>query len=371
MTQNLLVEDISIEDQNQNVLNSGRYMAIQIYFTPLGSTEVKIDPKGPGNFKLTKNQIFQIAFLGQGIIDIRGAKHGQSDAEFIKEYSGNTNTIKIEDSSGSNSIEKIYVFRPDGTGWNQLTLENNPSKVVISIKSRPDPGGPTNGQPTKPPAGKLLWSSTAWSNGKERKLTGHEEEDPEDSTKVMVSAGDDFRKLVIDGKGTAFLSGARSRIYIEVKNYNAMMQLTYTHLNNLDNLSMKLRSQRNEKEGFSGYGFIIYRDEVEGKYQPKYGENDVEIGKKKLSKKVPDDSPITIKWCVRDEGDKIQVKGWIDYGNNGEFEEVFAEFDDKPPRIARDKDKFLKSATAWIRVNNKEETPKDIPIKDVSIIEIE
>ena len=50
----------------------------------------------------------------------------------------------------------------------------------------------------------VLYTSTAWNNGKERKLYGYEEKDPYDS-KVMLS-GASGRRLFINGKGTAFLS---------------------------------------------------------------------------------------------------------------------------------------------------------------------
>jgi hypothetical protein len=213
----------------------------------------------------------------------------------------------------------------------------------------------------------ILWTSDSWNNGNERTLTGHEEKDPDDS-KLMLSAGDG-RKLFIDGKGTAFLSGARSRMYFAVNNYNVMMQFTYTHNKTLDNISLRMRSLRNGD--FGGYGFVISRDEIEAKYETTFGDQIINLGTKKLQKKIPDDSPVTVKWCIRDEGEKIQVKGWIQYEENGEFEEVFDESSDEYMDVARDKDRFLNSSTAWIRVNRKLGIAQDVPIKNVSIKEID
>jgi hypothetical protein len=364
MAQDLLLANVSIKDQHQNKLGAGDYKAkvIHIYFVPPGPAEVKITINGNTPIPSQK-QIFQIGFYNQGKVDIRGRKHGETEDKYIQLFNDNANTITIEDASGSNSIEQIRIT-PDGTNWTQLTLATNPSQIVISKIAGEGPG----------PDGTQLWTSAAWNNDKKRTLTGHEQKDPHDS-KLMVAAGEgDFRKLVIDGNGKAFLTGARCRIFIAVNNYNAMMQLTYTHNETLDNLSLRLRSKRNEQDGFGGYGFIITRDKVEAKYQTQYRGDNIDLGSKELPDPLPDDSPVRIKWCVRDEGEKIQVKGWIDYGD-GEFKPVYDELDDKFLPIARDKQSFLESSTAWIRINNQDKKdeglPKDVQFNDVSISEIE
>ena len=214
----------------------------------------------------------------------------------------------------------------------------------------------------------VLYTSTAWNNGKERKLYGYEEKDPYDS-KVMLS-GDSGRRLFINGKGTAFLSDHKARIYIEVPSYNTMMQLTYTHNETLEYLSLRMRRLR-YGDRFEGYGLHIYRDRIEAILQSNE-DGKVNIGNQELEKEIPNDKIVTVRWWVRDVGNKIEVKSWIKYDENGEFEDVFKEFSENYPDLARDKDEFHRYGIAWIRVNNnRTEHVEDVPIKDVYIIELE
>jgi hypothetical protein len=133
MSQDLQSVKVSIKDQNQNELDAGDYRGIEIDFTPPGPAEVKIDLDGNSTLT-TQKQKFQVTFPGQDITRIKGANYVEPD-NYTQIYKGNANTITIEESSGSNSIEVIYVTSTsDGTGWRQLDLVNNPSQVVLSVK---------------------------------------------------------------------------------------------------------------------------------------------------------------------------------------------------------------------------------------------
>ena len=385
MSQNLQVE-VLIKDQNQKQLKTGNYKAIQIDFAPQEPAKANITFNG-NSIPIQKQRI-QITFPNQDTYKIKGNNFGEpAEPNSPNVIRVNANTITIEDASDSNSIKEIYVLPgADGSGWEKLTQINNLSKVLIS-KSK-DGGNGGNGGNVQIPGiedllskGKLLWSSEVWNNGKKRTIKEQGEKDPEDS-KLQVRAGNDGkRKFEIDGKGTALLSGNQSRVYINAHNYNVAMQFTYTHRKSLESLSLRMRSLRNEFEEdednskrFGGYGLIVTRDKFKTEYQPSKEQPKADLVSKELPKKLPEDSPVTVRWWVKDDGDdKIEVKAWVKYEEGGKFEEVINVASEKFEKIARDKDQFFKSGVAWIRANgiDGKVSPTDIPIKDVYIIEVD
>ena len=149
-----------------------------------------------------------------------------------------------------------------------------------------------------------------------------------------------------------------------------------------------MRSLRNEFEQdednskrFGGYGLIIHRDNMEAEYQKSKEGGKVPLSDKKLPDDIPDDKPVTIKWSVRDVDDKIEVKASIKYDGDSEFKEVINISNTNYEDIARDKKQFHKSGVVWIRINGDDEElgtddnkrakhPNEIPIRDVSIIEL-
>jgi hypothetical protein len=371
-TQNFVFANSIIKDQNGNQLGIGNYKAIQLDSPSPGVKNIHVT-SSLGSFTTSyENPKFQIVFPNQGSTIIWGSPHGiQTNWKELTKVDGNSITLTVNDATGSNSIQTISV--QNGTTWTSLILENNPSKVTISLNFTP------KSEVSSLLEGEPLWTSEKWNNNNSRTLTGHGEKDPDDS-KLQVRAGNDNkRKFEIDGKGTAFLSGNQSRVYINAHNYNVAMQLTYTHKKSLINLSLRMRSLRNEFEEdednskrFGGYGLIIHRDNFKAEYQPSKDEGKEDLSSKELPKKLPEDSPVTVRWWVRDRGEKIEVKAWIKYDENGEFEEVIDVSSEKYEKIARDKDEFREHGVAWIRANgiDNKVSPTDIPFKDVHIIEL-
>ena len=378
MSQNVQVE-VVIEDQNQKKLNAGNYKAIQIDFAPQEPAKAIITFNG-NSIPIQKQRI-QITFPNQDTFKIKGNNFGEPpEPNSPNVIRVNANTITIEDASGSNSIKEINVLPgADGAGWEKITQINNLSKVVIS-KSKDGGNGGNVQIPGIELEGKVLWSSEVWNNGKERTIKEQGEKDPDDSMLQVRAGNDGKRKFEIDGKGTALLSGNQSRVYINAHNYNVAMQLTYTHKKTLENLSLRMRSLRNEFEEdednakrFGGYGLIVNRDKFEAEYQPSKDDPKVDLSSKELPKELPEDSPVTVRWWVKDDGDKIEVKAWVKYDEGDKFEEVINVSSEKYEKIARDKDIFFKSGVAWIRANGIDDkvSPTDIPFKGVCIIELD
>ena len=374
---------VTITNQSGEKLKAGKYKAIQIGFSE--EKPAKANVIFNGNSIFIPKQRIHITFPNQNIMKINGNNFDeQLEPNSPNVITANANTITIKDTSDSNSVKTISVLPKDGTSWDTLTLANISEVVITRSTDAPSPVGWDD-----LPEGKILWNSEKWKNDKERTLTEHPDRDPYDD-KLELRAGDDGkRKFAIDGRGTAKLSGHQSRVYINAHCYNACMQLVYTHKptqgnDELENLSLRMRSLRNEFESdnvdgrFGGYGFYIYKDKVKADYQPSAGEDKVRLGEKQLEKEIPDDKPVTVKWWVRDVGDKIEVKGWIKYDENSNFEKVYDISSDEYEDYARDKEEFLEHGVAWIRVNaedqgdeeDQDKHPKDIPIRDVIIIEL-
>ena len=94
-----------------------------------------------------------------------------------------------------------------------------------------------------------------------------------------------------------------------------------------------------------------------------------DLASNKLKKPIPEDSEVTVRWLVRDDGeDRIKVQSWIKYDEDGEFKEVVDISSGEYEDIAKDKNEFRKAGASWIRVNGNAEK---IPFKNVSIIELE
>jgi hypothetical protein len=235
------------------------------------------------------------------------------------------------------------------------------TKSTNTLPAQPETKTPP---PAAPPVtgGQVIWTSQTWANGKTRTLASHGAKDPDDP-RVELRAGD-CKNTRIDGKGTAFMSCNQSRLYINVPNYNVQMQLQYIHNSTLDNLSLRLRSHRDEAGGFGGYKFVINRDTVESAMQTAYqGSNPkLENGEAQLPQPMPSNQWVTVRWQIRDVGPKIEVVGWINYGSG--FVKVITAQQSTPPAVARDKAAFLKDSTSWIRVNG---PAKDVPIRNVSL----
>ena len=224
----------------------------------------------------------------------------------------------------------------------------------------PNPGGGGTG------TGNIIYQSTAWSNGRSRTISGHEEQDPDDPL-IMISAGDN-RNLDILGDGYVLQSGARARVYIAAKNYNASMELRYFHNTSLqpDGLSLRLRSRHNEDDPeenrFGGYGCSLQGsgEEVEFAREDFHNEH-TDHGTSTLPITLTPGVEYYLRYSVRDiaNGDvemKLEIKGGA-YGNA--YTVVGTGVDTNPLPYMLNKALYLNDKSyAWIRTNG--DAPEDV-----------
>jgi hypothetical protein len=229
------------------------------------------------------------------------------------------------------------------------------------------------------PTETILWQSTGiWDNGHDRTITKHGAFDPDDSlTEVRAGTG---RKFHIDGLGTGFLSGNQSRIYTHVKHDGKVaLSITYTPMNNLENLSVELFSRHDEAGApanrFGGVTYVFYLDSVKSKveyFHKKYSKGQM----RKLTKKLR----MNQKYAIKIVGEKIPftngtgadvtVEGFIDYNQDGNYVSVgkFTQHITKQQAPG-----VLKQALYYrIRTNSKDDSaiPKDIPLTGVKFVQI-
>ena len=363
MAQTTEIVKVSITDQTQKVLDAGNYKGIEIDFKPPGPAEVKINLDNNSTL-VTQKQKFQVTFPSQGTIMIKGANYVEPN-KYTLVYTGNANTITIEESSGSNSIEEVYVTSTsDGTGWRQLNLvNNNPSQVVISL---------TSDQPLKPVDGTVgdgtvIWSSKGvWDNGKDRTFTST---DPDNSDSQM-RAGEN-RSCHVDGKGTAYFSGARGRMYWYRTNYDFIMQFDIVWNKTIDNIGLRGRSRHNEGGGcdnaFGGYGANMHIDVIDFKSEDSHDEGG---GWGSSEFKYPQPLESGQKYGIRftcKDNPKPTFTFEIDYNDGKGFIQVAKAVDDKPVPCRVNRKSFEEISYLWLRTNGK--APKDIAISNVIISE--
>src|ERR1043165_4483471 len=221
----------------------------------------------------------------------------------------------------------------------------------------------------------ILWKSDGiWNNGHDRTITKHGEFDPYDPlTEVRAGTG---RKLHIWGtKNQADLSGNQSRIYTHVQHDGkVVLFVTYTPLNNLNNLSIELFSRHDEggppANRFGGVTYVFYLTQTKSKveyYHKKYSKGQSKKMSKKLVKGTRYPLKITGEKIPSADGKscKVIVEGFVDYDSNGNYSSV-GEFTQnmtltKAPGV-------LKQALYYrIRTNSTSDKniPKDIPLENV------
>lgn len=114
----------------------------------------------------------------------------------------------------------------------------------------------------------LVNDSGTWLNGQQRRLTIDGQSDPYNKN-LTINSGVK-RSLFIDGRGSAFHSGHKSRIDILTNSFNVRLNIGITFNSSIDHITFRLRSRRNivsavSAEKFAGYLCIIYHDHVEFK----------------------------------------------------------------------------------------------------------
>lgn len=215
-------------------------------------------------------------------------------------------------------------------------------------------------QPLPPPITGGIEISHTWDNGIARTITGHGEFDPY-NPKVAVAAGDN-RMAYFDGLGHCRISGDRARIYAYYNNYNAQMTLRFkpNFPASGDDLSLKLRSRHNEggteANRFGGYGMSFELGTVGIKREDYHNVHTTLVSGKVLPQKMVNDSEYGIRFRCMNEGTKVRLTGWVDYGNG--FVQVVDGYDDSPLSYALDRVLYDTKSYVWIRNNGASNSTK-------------
>jgi hypothetical protein len=290
MAETTQIMKVSIKDQNQRELDAGDYKGIEIDFTPPGPAEVKINLDGNATL-VTQKQKFQVTFPSQDTTMIKGANYSEPD-KYTLVYQGNSSTITIEEPSGSNSIEEVYVTSTsDGTGWRQLNLQNNnPSQVVILLK-----------RPEIPPpevVGDFPVNTTWYYESKEvtdkaGKMTSSSYYPTKDSVCIPSGASSAKNHKVKDGYIEIDTGGGNGRIYWDYVKVAAMKSnpkcgksIAFAgvfKLQEADNLSIKDGNHGTDGSTvvdgmvFGGFGLSFHETQAESKEE--YWHNEQGDGK--------------------------------------------------------------------------------------------
>ena len=238
------------------------------------------------------------------------------------------------------------------------------TKGTNTIPPQPETRTASPPASTPPPSGQVLWTSKAWSNGRERILNKHEMPDPDDP-RLTVAAGR-CKNLRIDGKGNAFLSCHQSRMYIQVNHYDAEMRLSYIHNPTLDTNSLRLLS-RHELD-FGGAGLYLKRDNAFVGYEIEHGGDHPEFGHVQLPQPLSATNWTHVRWGVKHVPTGLQFYAYLNYGSGG-WRKILDYTDTKiKPAIAFNKNLLMSKSWAWLRTNNEQtEDVKNVQYRDVSI----
>jgi hypothetical protein len=262
------------------------------------------------------------------------------------------------------------------TGCTNGGLASDPANGPLGPNGPGGGGGGGTGGENQPsvegPKGKLLWESSAWSNGNARHIDGHGEYDPDDD-QLEVAAGEG-RLLTINGDGTAKLDGNRSRIYLHAPHRNAQLTFEANATDTaLENISTKLRSRHNEggspANRFGGYGVAFQYKEGVSDFKIEPYHNEHESGTKHPLPRALEYN----RWYgfrVRIEaagGDtKALVTAFVDYDLNGNWTEVGQEEYARTGFLLND----LNALYSWIRANSGDAVQQGLLLRNARFEEL-
>ena len=271
---------------------------------------------------------------------------------------------RAEDSAGGSSGSHVGPGDPIVPGGREGSGDSG-------AQGAPSGGPDASGDPSGTggpaiPADRLLWQSTAWSNGRVRTLTAAHSFDPDDN-KVELAAGED-RKLTFHGDGTITLEGNRSRIYIHGNHRDAELIFEANATDTkLENISTKLRSRHNEdgapENRFGGYGVAFDFKSQEASFQIELYHNEHEGGKgHKLGRAIEYNKWHRYRVTIESvEGDaKAVVRAFIDYDLNGQWVEVGSETYTRTGYLKND----LNALYCWIRANSGNATQTGLKLRN-------
>jgi hypothetical protein len=132
----------------------------------------------------------------------------------------------------------------------------------------------------------LLWDSKQWNNGQARTIEAGQT-DPDDPNVKLLKVGDILPTCIIDGKGTAKVTGSSPRLYINVPNQNVKLSFEVLVEKSVSQLYISARSNHEDRpDGFGGYplyadirGNIFFKKELthEIGYSSRLASKDIEF----------------------------------------------------------------------------------------------
>lgn len=180
-------------------------------------------------------------------------------------------------------------------------------------------------------------------------------------TGVRTSAsGDPQFSEGADGSGRLESGPGHGRIYIDVKNYNSVMELEFMfESGEIENMSLRLRSRHGEADPcenrFGGFGSTLHLDDDTISFGTEIchneHENDIEGP---APKPFELGVPYKVRYYCVDSADKSSVKFRtdIDYGDGAGFVTGLTGEHPSPQPYYLDEASFQEASYIWIRLNN-------------------
>jgi hypothetical protein len=271
-----------------------------------------------------------------------------------------------------------YKWDPKQKKW--LPILEHPSFLKAKQQPTgtppPPPSQPTGTPPPPPPpqqqpvaGGQVIWTSKGiWDNGKDRTFTSTDPDDP----RSQMRAGEN-RSCHVDGKGTAYFSGARGRMYWYATNYDFIMQFDMVWNDTVENIGLRGRSRHNEggdcDNAFGGYGANFHKAEMDFKSEDSHSAGGG-IGSENFKYPKPFEAgkPYGIKFQLKSDPNPHMLF-WIDYKDGKDFIKVGDYTDQKPLPCRINRKAFEEISYLWLRTNNEAGSPKDFAVSNMVIVE--
>jgi hypothetical protein len=236
-------------------------------------------------------------------------------------------------------------------------LVNSLKGIVGSSPTPPPPAGGGGGSPA--PSGTVLYdSNNGWTNYRE--------------------AASGSPQFTDNGDGTGTLSvdaGSHGRIYIDVPNYNAVMQGEFMFnegFNDRDNLSLRLRSRHGDCGGsgnvFGGFGSSIHiNGEVGFETEICHNEHENSIDLTPISPAPQMGQWYGFRYYAVDSADKSSVNFKFEFDDGTGFKTIGTGSHNSPAPEYLDEPTFMEESSVWLRINNETE-PASITFRNFKVI---
>jgi hypothetical protein len=203
----------------------------------------KEDAKGNKNVMWANDKVFSYSVI-ESKGNILNTKWKDVAGKVLFEYNISYGNVSQQPTTPPKP-EEAPTTKPPGEGytWNKVTKKWDPileHPSFLKAKQQPPTTTPPpvvqQPSPTQTPpvvaGGQVIWTSKGiWDNGKDRTFDSTDPDDP----RSQMRAGEN-RSCHVDGKGTAYFSGARGRMYWYATNYDFIMQFDMIWNDTIENI---------------------------------------------------------------------------------------------------------------------------------------